>query len=425
MGANGSRIRGRGAEARRRSVAQHRRPVQHRPGRVHRRADRRLCRHRPLGRGREGKPVRACASRKRPTAATRSSCSTATTSSRAGTKTDRRYTSERNVYERALGMLAKERAGERPAARRPAARHRALVPARSLSTASKAPIPAPRSTPATTARRCSRRHPAAARRELADHRARRSSTATPPIDQKLRGAGAHRSRRLVPVVQRSCAAPTTPTRKRGRRSRRPATRSCWRRRACSPIGRRSARWTARSSIRRRPQIKTVELHFTVDRDGRIDNVTSPTTDVPESDRAEFDVVDEALALSRRASRTAPAVPTDDVVFIERVLIKVTSPESGTSSGAEKPAEDSKEPRPEESKPEPKPEAPKPADSPPPACSLIGTASIVRSAAAATASALPGAGASFGVSACEASSGFATSSAGNCVRNFAAASRIAA
>ena len=29
-------------------------------------------------------------------------------------------------------------------------------------------------------------------------------------------------------------------------------------------------------------IKVVELHFTVDRDGRIDDVTSPTTDVPET-----------------------------------------------------------------------------------------------------------------------------------------------
>jgi len=57
--------------------------------------------------------------------------------------------------------------------------------------------------------------------------------------------------------------------------------------------------------------------------------------------------------------------------------------------------------------------------------LIGTASIVRSAAAATASALPGTGAALGWSACETNSGFATSSNGNCVRNFAAASRIAA
>jgi hypothetical protein len=44
--------------------------------------------------------------------------------------------------------------------------------------------------------------------------------------------------------------------------------------------------------------------------------------------------------------------------------------------------------------------------------LIGTASIARSAAAATASALPGAGATFGVSACDTSNGFATSSVGN-------------
>jgi hypothetical protein len=57
--------------------------------------------------------------------------------------------------------------------------------------------------------------------------------------------------------------------------------------------------------------------------------------------------------------------------------------------------------------------------------LIGTASIVVSAMAATASGDPGSGTDFGVSACEASSGFAISNVGNCVRNLAAASRIAA
>ena len=43
-------------------------------------------------------------------------------------------------------------------------------------------------------------------------------------------------------------------------------------------------------------IKTVELHFKVDRDGRIDDVTSPTTDVPENIVQEFGGVDEAFAL---------------------------------------------------------------------------------------------------------------------------------
>ena len=43
-------------------------------------------------------------------------------------------------------------------------------------------------------------------------------------------------------------------------------------------------------------LKTVELHFSVDRDGRIDNVTSPTTDVPDNRREELGDVDEAIAL---------------------------------------------------------------------------------------------------------------------------------
>ena len=87
------------------------------------------------------------------------------------------------------------------------------------------------------------------------------------------------------------------------------------------------------------QLKAVELHFTVTRDGRLDNVSSPTTDVPEG------IVRNSVTSMRR-SRFAPriengaAVATDNVVFIERVLIKVTSPETGTSSGKgeEKPPE---------------------------------------------------------------------------------------
>jgi hypothetical protein len=57
--------------------------------------------------------------------------------------------------------------------------------------------------------------------------------------------------------------------------------------------------------------------------------------------------------------------------------------------------------------------------------LIGTASIVISATAAAASGDPANGTALGTSAFDASKGFATSSAGNCVRNFAAASRMAA
>jgi hypothetical protein len=97
-------------------------------------------------------------------------------------------------------------------------------------------------------------------------------------------------------------------------------------------------------------LKLVEMRFRVDRDGRLDNVTSPTTDVPES------VVRNSIASMKR-SRYAPriengaAVATEDVVFVERVLVKATSlgtaPPSGTE--AEKPPEEQK---PAETKPEP-------------------------------------------------------------------------
>jgi len=99
------------------------------------------------------------------------------------------------------------------------------------------------------------------------------------------------------------------------------------------------------------QLKAVELHFTVTRDGRLENVSSPTIDVPEG------IVRNSVTSMRR-SRYAPriengaAVATNDVVFIERVLIRGTSPESGTSSGK---AEGKP---PEQPAPTPKEEAPK-------------------------------------------------------------------
>ena len=83
-------------------------------------------------------------------------------------------------------------------------------------------------------------------------------------------------------------------------------------------------------------LKVVEMHFKVDRDGRIDEVTSPTTDVPEN------IVRNSISSMRR-SRYAPriengaAVATNDVVFLERVLVKVTSSETGTTSEKEKEA----------------------------------------------------------------------------------------
>jgi tetratricopeptide (TPR) repeat protein len=109
-------------------------------------------------------------------------------------------------------------------------------------------------------------------------------------------------------------------------------------------------------------LKTVELHFKVDRDGRIDNVSSPTTDVPDA------IVKNSVASMKR-SRYAPriengaAVPTDDVLFVERVLVKVTPPpaEEAPSSGKEaaKPPEEkgsekgSEKPEPEKQEPEKK------------------------------------------------------------------------
>jgi tetratricopeptide (TPR) repeat protein len=70
-------------------------------------------------------------------------------------------------------------------------------------------------------------------------------------------------------------------------------------------------------------IKDVVLNFTVDRDGKLDNVTSPTTDVPDA------IVKNSIGSMKR-SRYAPriengaAVPTENVVFVERVLVKATS-----------------------------------------------------------------------------------------------------
>jgi tetratricopeptide (TPR) repeat protein len=98
-------------------------------------------------------------------------------------------------------------------------------------------------------------------------------------------------------------------------------------------------------------LRQVEMHFTVDRDGHIGDVTSPTTDVPDA------VVKNSISSMKR-SRYAPridngaAVPTTDVVFRERVLIKATSPESPPESGKAAPAVATPEPAAEPEKKEP-------------------------------------------------------------------------
>jgi tetratricopeptide (TPR) repeat protein len=108
----------------------------------------------------------------------------------------------------------------------------------------------------------------------------------------------------------------------------------------------------RSQIDRAEAVeKTVELRFTVDRDGRVDNVSSPTTDVPES------IVRNSVASMKR-TRFAPriengiAVPTENVTFSERVLVRVTPQDEQASSGT---AEDPKPPEQDQKPAEPAPD----------------------------------------------------------------------
>jgi tetratricopeptide (TPR) repeat protein len=92
-------------------------------------------------------------------------------------------------------------------------------------------------------------------------------------------------------------------------------------------------------------VKVVELRFKVDRDGRVDDVTSPTTDVPES------ILRNSITSMKR-SRYAPridngaAVATEDVAFYERVMIRVTPSEAEpTSAKPEEPKAAEKAPDP--------------------------------------------------------------------------------
>ena len=104
-------------------------------------------------------------------------------------------------------------------------------------------------------------------------------------------------------------------------------------------------------------VKAVEMHLTVDRDGHVDEVTSPTTDVPDA------IVRSSITAMKRA-RFAPRVengapvPTENVVFVERVMIKATSPTASpgeatapSAAGAEK-APEQKPAAPETPAPEP-------------------------------------------------------------------------
>jgi tetratricopeptide (TPR) repeat protein len=97
--------------------------------------------------------------------------------------------------------------------------------------------------------------------------------------------------------------------------------------------------------------KTVELRFKVDRDGRVDEVTSPTTDVPEN------ILRNSIASMKRA-RYAPriengaAVATENVAFYEKVLVRAPSQDAASSPAktGENPAEPPAQPE-AEKKPE--------------------------------------------------------------------------
>jgi tetratricopeptide (TPR) repeat protein len=104
--------------------------------------------------------------------------------------------------------------------------------------------------------------------------------------------------------------------------------------------------------------KVVELHFMVDRDGRVDRVTSPTTDVP-------DTILRSVMTSIKRSRFAPrienglAVPTEDMVFYEKVLVRVAQPDGQQPSGKAEESSPEKKTEPESAPSPPEPEKPEP------------------------------------------------------------------
>jgi tetratricopeptide (TPR) repeat protein len=113
-------------------------------------------------------------------------------------------------------------------------------------------------------------------------------------------------------------------------------------------------------------VKTIELHFKVDRDGKIDDVTSPTTDVP-------DLILKNSISSIKRSRFAPriengaAVPTLDVIFLEKVLVRLKPLEGESPSGkAEGKTSAEKPEKPAEKPADSQEQTPAPETSPPPA-----------------------------------------------------------
>ncbi len=262
---------------------------------------------------------------------------------------ERRYTSERNVYERALAIL--QRGAPENDLRR-------VVPLRGIARAFRleafygvegADTGATFNTggtgaPVFTDGTQQRRGEAALNAALA------VIDANTPVDLRLRGAV------LVDLGDWYLVSNAT---RRAYDTYAEAWKALAEVDATGPLGqprmlayRPSVSSVERSQIDRAEAIeKTVEMRFKVDRDGRVDDVTSPTTDVPES------ILRNSMASMKR-TRYAPriengiAVPTENVVFYERVLIKVTPQGEPTSSGT---AEEPKAPEPEEKPAEPTPD----------------------------------------------------------------------
>ena len=140
-----------------------------------------------------------------------------------------------------------------------------------------------------------RRHAAAARRELADDRARRSSTPITPVNQQMRGEVltdlgdwylvTNALRRAYDTYADAWKAFASVSNTKTLE----APRMLAYRPSISSVDR--SQLDPAEAV-----IKVVELHFKVDRDGRIDEVTSPTTDVPENIVRNSRGVDEAFAL---------------------------------------------------------------------------------------------------------------------------------
>ena len=119
-------------------------------------------------------------------------------------------------------------------------------------------------------------------------------------------------------------------------------------------------------------IKDVELHFKVDRDGRIDDVTSPTTDVPEN------IVQNSMTSMKR-SRYAPRIENGAAVPTrQRGLHRTGARQSDVAGAAASPSGKAEEKAPEETGEEQAPEKepePRTGAVATTGASLIGTASM--------------------------------------------------